>query len=136
MVTPIKYVADRAHYAWRTSHSKGLIARIFRLIGAANPADVIYVAEHEAGNWDTAQCVGDPVRVWAYRGDEFEQLDAVGELDQVNAIASRTPVIRYCLDENGQRMIHTEWNGRRAGYGHIMRRVGEDWKSEGRSWIS
>ena len=136
MITPIEYIADRARNAWRSSRSKGLIARFFRLIGAANSAEVIYIAEYEHGNWDTAHCLGDPVRVWAYRGFELEELEAVGELDQKNAIASKTPLIRYCLDENGQRMIYTEWNGRRAGYGCITKRVGEYWTSEGRSWIS
>jgi hypothetical protein len=97
---------------------------------------VIYIAEYASGNWDTAHCTGDPVKVWAYRGDDFEEIEALGELDRQYPIASRTPIIRYCLAGDGQRMIHTTWNGARAGYGHILRWIDDDWRSEGRSWIS
>ena len=69
---PIKYVADQARSVWRVSHSKGVIERFFRLIGAANSAEVIYIAEHSTGQWDTAHCTGEPVRVWEFRGEDEE----------------------------------------------------------------
>ena len=136
MAAPNKFVSERAHNVWMASQSKSFVARLLRVLGAARPADIIYIEEYNTGDWNMAHCIENPVRVWAYKGDEFEEIEAVDKLDKTNAIASRTPVIRYCLDENGQRMIYTVWYGIRAGNGHIMKRVGEDWKSEGRSWIS
>ena len=133
---PVKYIGDQARSSWRYHRANGLINRLFRFVGAASTTEVIYIAEHASGDWVTAHCTGNPVRVWAYRGDGFLEIEALGDLDLANPSASRTPVIRYCLSDDRQRMIHNRWNGPRAGYGRILRRTGDSWKSEGLSWKS
>lgn len=131
---PIKYAADQARNLWRYGRANGLIDRLFRLMGAANTTEVVYIAEYANGDWVTAHCTGDPVRAWAYQGNGFLEIEALGDLDLTNPIASRTPVIRYCLSEDGQRMIDYRWNGLRAGYGRILRRADNAWTSDGLSW--
>ena len=133
---PLDFAAEQARRMWLHGHSPALSERVFRLLGASVPLDVVYIAEHAEGDWDSARCSGRPLKVWTHQGCEFEEVGELGPLDSKNPIASRTPVIRYCVSKDGQRMIHNRWNGLRAGYGQILERVGETWESQGRSWLS
>lgn len=136
MTQPIEYVAERVRGMWQQSHSKAIINRFFRWLGGANSAEVIYVAEFAEGDWNNASLKGSPTRVWVCRGEEFNEIDAIGEMNNKNAIASFTPAVRYCVSGDCQRMIYVSWHGYRAASGQILRRVEEKWKSEGRIWVS
>ena len=49
----------------------------------------------------------------------FDPVPELPDLDYSNPIASRTPVIRYCIDNDCQQMILCNWYGLRAGFGSL-----------------
>jgi hypothetical protein len=133
---PPDFIAQRARSKWAAGRSKGVLATLFRLLGTSRPIEVIYIAEYVTGDWEEAQCRGNPVRVWAFRGGEFESIEAIGTLDRSNPICSATPIIRFWMSTDGQSMVFNSWNGFRAGYGHILLKEGSHWRSQGRKWVS
>lgn len=120
---------------WKQSHSNAILNRCFRWLGVTKPADVIYVTEYADGDWGQASLSGNPTKVWEFRGNEMTEVEAIGELDR-DAIASSTPVIRYCCSEDNQRMLLITWYGSRAATGVIRKCVNGIWEFEERRWIS
>jgi hypothetical protein len=77
------------------------------------------------------------VNVWRYNSGGLAQVDRLPELDESNTIASATPVIRFCLDETGERMVYQEWYGLRAGFGAILAlNRKREWGTERQVWKS
>jgi hypothetical protein len=133
---PTEYVADQARRSWAASHRGGLIQHFFQLIGAGKLPEAIYIAEYPAADWQSAHCTGDPIGIWSFRGATFEPVSDLPALDYSNPIASRTPVIRYCVDNDRKRMILCKWYGLRAGHGSLYHWDGVQWKSRSPSWKS
>ena len=101
------------------------------------PASAVWIRQYESGDWDGAHCRGEVVQAWRYDTGGLAPVEHVPELDHSSAIASRTPVISFCLNEAGDRMIYQEWNGPRAGFGAILTlRATGAWSTEKHSWIS
>ena len=133
---PNSHVANRAVNQWNTGHSSNFVEWLFRLIGGATKPEVIYVLEYSSCDWENAKCTGDPVHCWEYRGNGFQLVDSCGAIDNSNMIASRTPVYRYCLDDQSPRMVLAIWRGLRAGRGIILAFNGDCWKAERLVWKS
>jgi hypothetical protein len=77
------------------------------------------------------------MHVWRYDAGGLAEVDSLPDLDKTSAIASTTPVIEFCLDETGKRMVCTEWNGPRAGSGLILTlQKNGKWAAGGHGWIS
>src|SRR5262245_7179152 len=122
MVTALDYVQSRAKQEWEYTHSRGLFAWLFRLLGATRPVRGVWIQQYRDGNWDTVGCKGEVVRTWRYDDDGLTVVDEVPELDRTSAIASTTPVISFCVDEAAGRMIYHEWRGGRSGHGCVLAR--------------
>lgn len=133
---PTEYVAAQARRIWAASHRGGLIQYFFQLIGAGKVPEAIFVAEYPAADWQSAHCTGDPIGIWSFRGAAFEPVAGLPALDYSNPIASRTPVIRYCVDNDRQQMILCKWYGLRAGIGSLYQWDGVQWRSQSPNWKS
>ena len=133
---PNNHVARLAESIWTAGRSNNLLELFFRLIGATTKTDVVYVLQYASGDWGNAKCTGDPIYNWEYRGTAFEWVGSIGTIDNVNKIASRTPVLRYCLDDQSTRMILNVWRGMRAGHGLILTFTGDCWKPDRLKWKS
>lgn len=133
----LDHVTTRAKRQWDQTHSRGPIARLFRSLGAMKSASAVWICRHASGDWDGAHCRGEVVQAWRYDGSGLAQVEHLPELDHLNAIASATPVISFCLNETGDRMIYQEWNGPRAGFGAILALKGTgSWCTEKHAWVS
>ena len=130
-IKPINFIVMKAQNEWKESHSRKLSRRFFRMLGALNPAEIIYICEYAEGDFEKAKCRGKPISIWQYDGSTFEQIEQVGDLDRSSAIASKTPVISYCINETTDRMIYTVWHGGRAAYGIILVSDKGEWVRDG-----
>jgi hypothetical protein len=119
MSAALDYATTRAKREWGLSHSRGPSAWLFRRLGAMRAIGAVWICQHTDGDWARADCMGQPERVWRYDDSGLKQVDRLPELDK-SAIASTTPVIRFCLNETVGRMIYVEWHGLRAAFGAIM----------------
>lgn len=133
---PIQYVADQARRFWAASHRGGLIQHFFQLIGACKVPEAIYIAEYPTADWQSAHCTGDPIGIWSFRGTTFDPVADLPTLDSSKPIASRTPVLRYCVDNDRKQLILCKWYGLRAGNGALYHWDGVQWNSRGLSWKS
>ena len=137
MNNALEYVELRAKKEWDFSHSPGCWSRIFRYFIRAKSIRLVWIEQYENGDWDQACCTGKPLRAWKYTADGLSSTEAIGDIDETSAIRSMTPVIRFCVDEQRQRMIYTEWYGCRAGHGIVMTFcAGEGWVAVGSAWKS
>lgn len=131
------YVRAEAKRTWDISHARGLVAWLLRRLGVMRPAQGVWIQQFADGNWEAAHCHGEAIQTWRYDADGFTPVGDVPELDKMSAIASTTPVVKFCVDGTGERMIYQEWHGVRAGHGCVLtRRTGGDWAAEGASWKS
>jgi hypothetical protein len=113
------------------------MAWLFRRIGAMKPIRAVWIRQYMDGDWENAHFKGEAARTWKYDADGLIVVDAMPEPDDASAIASTTPVVSFCADETGNRMIYVEWHGRRAGGGRILaRKENGKWVSEKDAWIS
>ena len=133
---PNTHVARKAENIWTAGHSNNWFELFFRFIGASSKPDVIYVLQYALGDWGNAKCTGDPIHNWEFRGTDFRLVDSIGTIDNANMIASRTPVLRYCLDDQSTRMIVNVWRGMRAEHGLILTFTGDCWKPDSLKWKS
>jgi hypothetical protein len=136
MSAALDYATARAKREWEVAQSRGLSVWILRRLGAMKPISGVWICQHADGDWDGAHCKGQPQQVWRYDDKGFAPVDHLPELDK-SAIASTTPVIRFCWNETVGRMIYTEWHGMRAGWGAILtRNKGGQWLVEKDAWRS
>jgi hypothetical protein len=84
------------------------------------PVQAVWIQEYADGDWETVHCQGDVIRTWRYDAEGLTSVEELPELDRTSAIASTTPVISFCVDETGGRMIYHQWHGVRAGHGCIL----------------
>jgi hypothetical protein len=78
----------------------------------------------------------EPLCVWFYDGNGMVTVKGLPKVELGKAIASITPVIRFCPDEDEQRMIYQETTGLLAGFGCIMKYRNGTWVTELDGWIS
>jgi hypothetical protein len=78
----------------------------------------------------------EPLRVWFYDGNGLVMVSGQTKVELGKARVSSTPVIRFCPDENEQRMIYQESSGILAGFGCIMKYKDGEWVTEFDGWIS
>ena len=100
----------RAKGIWEHTHAHGPIARLWRKIGLMNAVHGIWICRYAEGDWNTAHFAGEPVQIWRYGSDGLKSVNSLPPLD-LRSYRSKTPVLRFCIDETGQRMIYTEWHG-------------------------
>ena len=101
------------------------------------PVRGVWIRQYRDGDWETVHCKGEVIQSWRYDADGLTVVDEVPELDHASAIASATPVISFCVDETGGRMIYQEWHGVRAGHGCILTQTAKgEWVTEKHGWIS
>jgi hypothetical protein len=132
----LNHALGRAKGIWDYAHRTGLISRFLRRIGVGRTVTAIWICRHTDGDWDKAKLAGEPAEIWRYDGDGLAVVDALPTLDLSRSMSS-TPVLRFCEDESGQRMIYTEWSGRLSAVGLIMRANEKSWWTiEKRAWMS
>lgn len=137
MTAALDYAQSRAKREWDYSHSRGPFAWLFRRLGAMRPVRCVWIREYRDGDWESAHCRGEVIRSWKYDADGLSIVEGAPESDQSSAIASATPVISFCVDETGGRMIYQEWRGARSGRGCVLARLASgEWVTEKNGWIS
>jgi hypothetical protein len=119
MQNALDHAVRRAQMLWDFTHSRGPIARLLRWFGGMVPVDGVWICRYADGDWKAAHFLGDPVQIWRYDGDGLKVVESLPQLD-MKQIGSKTPVLRFCVDETGWQMIYTEWHGGIAGRGWIM----------------
>jgi hypothetical protein len=137
VATALNYAQSQAKRVWDYTHSRGLFAWLFRRLGAMRPVRGVWIRQYRDGDWETVHCEGEVIQSWRYDADGLTTVDEVPELDRTSAIASKTPVISFCVDETAGRMIYEEWRGVLAGHGQILARRGNgEWVTEKCGWKS
>jgi hypothetical protein len=137
MTAALDYAQGRAKREWDYTHSRGPFAWLFRRLGAMRPVRCVWIQEYRDGDWESPNCKGEVIRSWRYDADGLNVVEEVPELDQASPTASTTPVISFCVDETGGRMIYEEWHGVRAGHGCVLARSASgEWVTEKPGWIS
>ena len=97
----------------------------------------VWICQYASADWSGVHCTGQVLSVWRYNSEGLTQVDRPPELDKSNAIASKTPVISFCLDEAAERMVYQEWYGLRAGFGAVLALDKKrKWVTERHAWIS
>jgi hypothetical protein len=136
MSKSLEHALGRAKGIWDYTHRTGPISRFFRRIGMARTVTAIWICRHIDGDWDKAKLASEPTEIWRYDGDGLTVVGELPTLDLGRSMSS-TPVLRFCEDELGQRMIYTEWNGRLSAVGLVMRANERGWWTiEKRAWMS
>lgn len=127
----LEHALGRAKGIWDYTHRTGPISRFLRRMGVGRTVTAIWICRHTDGDWDKAKLAGEPAEIWRYDGDGLTVVDALPTVDLT------TPVLRFCEDESGQRMIYTEWNGPLSAVGLVMRANEKGWWTvEKRAWMS
>lgn len=135
---PHQHVVEITKGIWSSANASwDPISWVFRLIGASQRADAVFVVEYGSGDWERAHCTGEPDKIWKYAGSDFVTLEELPELDH-GAIATKTPVVEYCLNHESNRMIQIifYFYGYRAGSGIVLEKQGGAWIPKGPAWRS
>ncbi len=130
----LQYVESKARTNWQFANSRRPLSRFYRFFSRVKPVQVVWISQHETGDWEGARCKGESIRSWRFGSEGFTSIDEIGEID-MSTISSATPLIRFCLDSEAKRMIYNEWHGVRAGFGTVLRFEGENgWRPERPAW--
>lgn len=133
---PHHHVVETARGIWSYANARwDPFVWFFKMLGATQTVDAVFVIEYGSGNWERAHCEGKPDQVWRYDGSDFVEIEEMPDLVH-GAISTKTPIIKYCINHKDSRMILITIHGYRSGSGIVLEEKAGKWIQIGPSWIS
>ncbi|QDT96275.1 hypothetical protein [Gimesia aquarii] len=133
---PHHHVVEIVKGIWSSANARwDPIMWFFRMIGAAQTVDAVFVIEYGSGDWEHPLCKGEPDQIWKYDGSNFVTIEEMPDLVH-GSISTKTPIVRYCINNKGSKMILNTFYGYRSGIGTVLEEKGGKWIRRGPAWRS